>query len=132
MPRPECPLEPLPLVDTTLPTPQLIRRMRQGGEADAAGHLPESVLWHTFLELRRRGEPSAADSFLRALEGLHRRRSLSGSSLPTEDRASDEHKLVDDAFLADLWKAYKRCICAGRPGPAAQLLRDIQARLCPN
>ncbi len=37
--------------------------------------------------------------------------------------------MIDDAFLADLWKAYKKCIKNNRTGPASQLLRDIEERV---
>jgi len=98
--------------------------------ADASGTvLPESVLWHAYCELRRRGEGDASRAFVRCVKHLHRRRSLGGAYLPTIDTATDEHKLIDDPMVAELWKAYKRCICAQRTGPAAQLLRDIESRL---
>ena len=48
---------------------------------------------------------------------------------PCADPDPEEHKLVDDPMLAELWKAYKRCICAQRTGPAAQLLQNIEDHL---
>lgn len=91
--------------------------------------LPESVLWQVWVELRRRGEQNVDQPFLRSVKNLHRRRSIGAVELPTQDPDPDEHKLVDDPFLGELWKAYKRCICAQRTGPAAQLLRDIEDRM---
>ena len=34
-----------------------------------------------------------------------------------------------DSFLADLWKAYKKCIRNNRTGPASQLLKEIEEHL---
>jgi hypothetical protein len=127
----------LDTVDPTASTRDLIRILRTQpdmatgpAEADPEGHvLPESVLWQTFCELRKRGESGATRHFLRSVRTLHRRRSLGSVDLPTADPAPIEHKLVDDPMLAELWKAYKRCICSQRTGPAGQLLRDIEERL---
>lgn len=92
--------------------------------------LPESVLWQAWVELRKRGEGNGADQlFLKSVKTLHRRRIIGSAELPTEDPFRQEHKLVDDPMLAELWKAYKRCICNQRTGPASQLLRDIEAQL---
>jgi len=63
------------------------------------------------------------------MKTLHRRRSIGSTDLPVEDLFPQEHKLVDDPFLGELWKAYKRCICNQRPGPASQLLREIAAQM---
>lgn len=94
-----------------------------------SGVLPESVAWQTFLELRRRGEPDATRLFLAAVRSLHSRRSIAGVALPVDDPMTDEHRLTEDSFLADLWKAYKKCITANRTGPASQLLRDMEDHL---
>ncbi len=91
--------------------------------------LPESVLWRAYCELRRRGEEDPSATFLRSMKTLHRRRSIGSTDLPVEDLFPQEHKLVDDPFLGELWKAYKRCICNQRPGPASQLLREIAAQM---
>lgn len=116
-------------VDTTLNSRELIRTLRRG-VGDSTEVLPESVAWHVFLELRRRGEPTAESLFIGALRSLHSRRSLAGVELPCTDPDPDEHRLVDDAFLGDLWKAYKKCITTNRTGPASQLLRDIEEQIC--
>ena len=112
------------------PSRALRRLLRGQPEGEAGPHLPESVLWATFLELRARGEDDATSAFLRSLKTLHRRRTMGSPTLPCTDTRQDEHKLVDDSMLGELWKAYKRCICAQRTGPASQLLRDIELRLC--
>jgi hypothetical protein len=91
--------------------------------------LPESIAWHAYLELRRRGEPDAARLFLAAVKGLHARRCIPSVVLPTDDPSPDDHRNVEDAFLADLWKAYKKCIRSHRTGPAGQLIRDMEEHL---
>lgn len=119
----------LPL-DTEAPSRILVRVLRN--QPDLQGRddvLPESVLWRAYCELRRRGESGAEQDFLRSMRQLHQRRSLAASPIPSVDTHPDDHKLVDDPMLAELWKAYKRCICTQRTGPAAQLLRDIEALL---
>lgn len=93
--------------------------------------MPESQAWHVFLELRRRGEPDAGRLFVQALRSLHARRTIAGVSLGTAEVDAEEHRLVEDVFLADLWKAYKKCLRAQKTGPASQLLRDIEAQICP-
>jgi hypothetical protein len=119
------------VVDVNTPSRKLLRMLRN--QPDLAGHdgdmLPESVLWMSYCELRRRGDDRAAGSFLRSVKTLHRRRCLGSAELPTKDPATREHELVDDPLLAELWKAYKRCICSQRTGPASQLLRDIEAQI---
>ncbi|TVQ91882.1 MAG: hypothetical protein EA397_08250 [Deltaproteobacteria bacterium] len=119
------------LIDPASTDRDLVRRLRAGTVTDTAGVMPESLAWHLFLELRRRGEPSAVPLFLKTLRTLHARRSLGAVPTPNDDISTDEHRLVEseDPFLADLWKAYKRCIQNNRPGPASHLLRDIQERL---
>ena len=92
--------------------------------SDDAG-MPESVLWRAYCELKRRGEEDPSAHFLRSMKTLHRRRSIGTADLSVSDVHPDEHKLVDDPLLGELWKAYKRCICNQRPGPASQLLREI-------
>lgn len=115
---------------TDATTRDLIRLLRsQPDTSQKADNLPESVLWHAWCELRKRGEPRADAHFVRSMRQLHRRRSLGAVMLPSQDTHPVEHKLVDDPMLAELWKAYKRCICSQRTGPAGQLLRDIEARI---
>lgn len=117
-------------VDAQATTRDLIRLLRsQPDTSQAAENLPESVLWHAWCELRKRGEAKADAHFKRSVRQLHRRRSLGAVMLPSQDTNPVEHKLIDDPMLAELWKAYKRCICSQRTGPAAQLLRDIEARI---
>lgn len=118
------------VVDPGAPSRELVRRLRTGLETETGSMMPESVAWHLYLELRRRGEPDAGRLFVSALRNLHSRRSLAGVELPSEDLLVDEHRMVEDPFLGDLWKAYKKCIRNHRTGPASQLLRDIEAQLC--
>jgi hypothetical protein len=116
--------------DTSTPSRQLFRVLRSQPDRMVAdpyfpsGVLPESVLWRIFCELRRRGEPEVDELFLRAVRTLHRRRSGGGTDLPTDDIDTDEHKLCDDPFLGELWKAYKKCIAApaGHRSAAEQAL----------
>jgi hypothetical protein len=108
----------------------LVRRLRTGLGAEEAGTtMPESLAWHVFLELERRGEPDAARLFVAALRTLHSRRTIAGVNLGVLEVDADEHRLVDDLYLADLWKSYKKCIRTQKTGPASQLLRDIEAQL---
>ena len=118
------------VVDPQTPSRLLLRVLRRQPDVHTDDPtLPESVLWQTFCELHRRGEPDAASHFLRSLRKLHRRRSLGAARLPLSDQHHDEHRLVNDPLLSELWKAYKRCICNQRTGPAASLLSDIEAQL---
>lgn len=118
------------VVNPDLPSRKLLRLLRRQPDLHMEDEtLPESVLWQTFCELRRRGEASAPDHFLRSVRKLHRRRSMKATPLPSTDHHTDEHLLVDDPLLSELWKAYKRCICSQRTGPAATLLNDIEAQL---
>ncbi len=93
--------------------------------------MPEAVLWTCYCELRGRGEPRAAVEFMRALKSLLRRRSIGAGEIPSQDPDFQDHLLVDDPFLGELWKAYKKCISRNRMGPAAQLLRDIEGQILP-
>jgi hypothetical protein len=117
------------VVDPTAPSRDLVRRLRTGLNGEESVLMPESVAWHLYLELRRRGEGDAGRLFIAALRSLHARRVINGVVLGIEELDNDEHRLVDDAFLADLWKAYKKCIRTQRTGPASQLLRDIEAQI---
>ena len=120
-------------------TRDLLRRMRRATVLD--GHdevadvqvewMPEAILWACYLELRRRGEPRAPVEFLRALKTLLRRRSIGAADIPSQDPDLHDHEAVDDPFLGELWKAYKKCIVRNRTGPAAQLLRDIEGQILP-
>lgn len=113
------------LVDTNVPSRELVRQLRLGVHKEDEDVLPESVAWQTFVELRRRGDPDANDLFMGVLRSLHRRRTVGLLDLPPRDTVPFEHKLIDDSFLGDLWNAYKKCIRSRRTGPASQLLRDI-------
>lgn len=119
-------MEPSVPVSDEVSSRDMIRTLRLGVRDAGDGALPESVAWQFFLELKRRGEPKAGSYFIRALKSLHSRRSLAGSDLPSDDLHPDEHRLIDDAYLAQLWRAYKKCIRHQRTGPAQQLLRDIE------
>lgn len=119
----------LPIVDSEFPSRDLIRTLRTGVRHASGEGMPESIAWQAFLELRKRGEPDADRLFIGALRALHNRRSFAGSDLPCDDLVPEEHKLADDAYLQDLWKAYKKCIKTHRPGPAKTLLDDIEAQL---
>lgn len=119
-------------VDPNATSRELVRTLRtqhRWTAEDEVEVLPESVLWQCFLALRSRGDERAEELFLKSVKTLHRRRSIGSVDLPCEDHHPDEHRLVEDPMLAELWKAYKRCICAQRTGPAGQLLRDIEAQL---
>lgn len=111
---------------------ELLRQLRRGAtQAQRSDVMPESVAWHLYIELRRRGNERATSLFMDTLRHLHKRRSLGSVDLCAADIFPDEHRLVEvqDPFLADLWKAYKRCIQHNRTGPASQLLRDIDEQL---
>ncbi|MBL8619542.1 MAG: hypothetical protein JNM72_28280 [Deltaproteobacteria bacterium] len=112
-----------------LPDRALRRVLRGQPEAELGPDLPESVLWVSFLTMKGRGDDEATGAFLRSVRALLRRRTMGAPSLPSADTRQDEHKLVADATLGELWKAYKRCLCASRNGPASQLLRDIERHL---
>ncbi len=114
-------------VNLSAPTRDLVRMLRTPPEA--ANRLPESVCWQVFLELKRRGEPDATPNFLGGIRSLHRRRTLGASALPVVDRDPDEHRLATDPYLGELWRSYKRCLCANRTGPAAQILREVEQQL---
>ncbi|MFT7520310.1 MAG: hypothetical protein ACI9MC_002455 [Kiritimatiellia bacterium] len=119
----------LAMVDDSLTDRELVRRLRAGATRLEPGIMPESQLWQMFIEVRRRGVPQANALFMQSIRALYRRRCLSGVHLSVDDVMLDEHRLVDDPYLGDLWKAYKKCIRCNRTGPAAQLLRDIEERL---
>ena len=115
----------------TISTRMLKREMRLGASPtqDTLNTLPESNLWNLYCELRSRGESDVDQLLVNGLKRLHGRRSYSGSDLPSIDPDPNEHKNVDDPFLGELFKAYKRCICSQRVQPAGQLLRDIESQL---
>ena len=91
--------------------------------------LPERALWSMYIELRRREDPDADQLLIHGLKSILDRRRYSASNIPIIDPDPQEHKLVDDAYLGELFKAYKRCICSHRTQPASQLLRDIETQL---
>ena len=117
-----------PLFDPSVETRDLIRTMRRGVLNDEESVMPESLVWQVFLELRRRGDPEAKGLFISTLKQLHSRRALGAVSLPVMDGSPDEHRLVEDAFLADLWKAYKKCLSMNQTGPVSTL-KDIEERI---
>ena len=120
-------------------TREILRRMRRvpvlDGVDEVVGQeswMPEAVLWGVYCELRGRGEPRSSVEFLGALKTLHRRRSIGAAAIPFHDPDTHDHELVDDPFLGELWKAYKKCIRRNRTGPAAQLMRDIEGQILPS
>jgi hypothetical protein len=115
------------LVDSEMSDRELVRNLRAG--VNTGEMMPENMLWHTWVELSRRGMPEANVLFIGALRSLHGRRVMSGSNLSTHDGSVDEHRLSHDAMLGDLWKAYKRCIRNNRTGPASEILKEIEIRL---
>lgn len=114
-------------IDGSTPTRDLVRLLRVPPATPP--NLPESVLWRAYIELRRRGEPQAGQHFLHGLKALHRRRALGVSELVVEDTEPDEHRLAEDPYLGELWRSYKRCVCANRTGPAAQILREVEQQI---
>jgi hypothetical protein len=94
--------------------------------------MPESVLWRAFVELKRRGELGAGGHLISGLRSLHRRRTFGATELGVSDPDPDEHRLVDDPYLQELWRSYKRAIAANRTGPAAQILREVEAQVASN
>ena len=90
-----------PLFDSSSATRDLIRTMRRGVFDEEENGMPESLVWQVFLELRKRGNPDAHGLFISTLKQLHSRRALGAVSLPVDDGSPDEHRLVEDAFLAD-------------------------------
>lgn len=110
-------------------TRELIRMLRVP-RVDGEG-LPESGLWQAWIELHRRGEAESGAAFVNGLRALHRQRSFARSEIPAEDPFPDEHRLAPDPYVAELWKSYKRCICANRNGPAGQLLRELEKQVAP-
>lgn len=123
-------MQAMPFFDTTNPSRELIRTMRRSvNDVREEGVMPESVVWQVFVELRKRGNPDATPLFINTLKQLHSRRALGAVSLPLSDGMPDEHRMVEDGFLGDLWKAYKKCLSSNRTGPAFQLLKDIEERI---
>jgi hypothetical protein len=114
-------------IDTAAMDTRLLRRGLRRPAANEQ-YMPESDVWRIWLELRRRGEPNVDVQFVTALKGLHRRRCVTGV-LNAVDPDPMEHRLTDDAYLGELWKAYKRCLVASRTGPASSLLRDLERQL---
>ena len=116
-----------PAIDLSAPSPHLHRVLR--APPNTTDVLPESVCWQVFMELRRRGDAQATGNFVAGLRTLHRRRGLAAGTLPTVDPHTDEHKLAPDPYLGELWRSYKRLLCANRTGPAAQILREFEQQL---
>ncbi len=100
---------------------RMLRVPRFGGEG-----LPESGLWHAWVELQRRGEPDSGPAFVSGLRHLHRQRSFAHSEIAAVDPFPNEHRLAADPYVGELWKSYKRCLCTNRNGPAGQLLRELE------
>jgi hypothetical protein len=107
----------------------LIRLLRVRALGPLAGAMPEIEVWRIYCELRRRKFENAGVPLVDALRMLHERRMIGLVALAPHDPSPEDHRWVDDPFLGELWKAYKRCIRQGRPGPARQILRDLEAHL---
>lgn len=122
---------PIPVAPVAIPVGDLDTRSlhRMLRRPKAEDYMPESEIWQAYMELQRRGEPQATQLFLRSLKDLHRRRGVGACNLPCADPSPDEHRLVEDPYVGELWKAYKRCISQRRPGPASALLRDLEQQL---
>lgn len=116
------------LFDMSKSDRELVRNLR-GGVQGGGDVMPENVYWHTWVELGKRGNSQANELFLGALRNTHARRAMAGTSLSTHDHDVNEHRMTSDAMLADLWKAYKRCIRNNRIGPAGEILKEIETRL---
>ena len=109
---------------------ELMNQMRRVvSDPHTGNRMPEAQLWSLFCELRNRGLEDADRRFLMGVKTIHRRRSNGGADISVEDPFPKQHLEVDDPFLGELWKAYKRCIQRTRLGAAAQLFRDIEAQL---
>lgn len=117
----------LPSFDASVPTRDLVRLFRVPPHEDDG--MPESVLWKAFMELRRRGEPTAGSHFIAGLRSLHRRRTFGASELGLADPDPEEHRLAEDPYLQELWRSYKRAIANNRTGPAAQILREVEQQV---
>ncbi len=115
------------LVNASAPSRDLLRLLRAPPETRE--RLPESVCWRAYLELRRRGEPQASGHFVAGLRSLHRRRGIGAGTLAVTDPDVDDHKLAHDPYVGELWRSYKRALCANRTGPAGQLLREFEQQL---
>lgn len=119
-----------PHIDGSVSTRDLVRIFRVPPEDSEI--MPESALWRAYLELRRRGEPTAATCFINGLRALHRRRALGATDLGSSDPDPEEHRLAENPYLGELWRSYKRCLSANRTGPAAQLLREVEQQILAN
>ncbi len=116
------------LVDESMSSRELVRTLRVS--ASRCGDLmPESVVWHAYLELTKRDHENSDELFVSALRSLLSRRSVAGSDLSIKDTLIEEHRLANDGLMSELWKAYKRCIKNHRTGPAGQLLKEIEDHL---
>lgn len=110
-----------------MPTRDLLRMLRV--PSVNGPDLPESGLWRAYIELQRRGEAGVGETFIESLRSLHRRRGFARAAIAVDDPQPDEHRLSPDPYLGELWKSYKRCVCANRNGPAGQLLREIEKQI---
>lgn len=115
-------------IDTDADSRTLQRALRAGRFGDGS-IMPESVAWRVYRELDRRGEDGAGQLFMGALRRLHQRRVMGVAQLSTVDPWMDDHRDVEDTYLGEMWKAYKKCIRDNRPGPASHLLRDLEERV---
>lgn len=110
-----------------MPTRDLLRMLRV--PSVNGPDLPESGLWRAYIELQRRGEAGVGETFIESLRSLHRRRGFARAAIAVDDPQPDEHRLSPDPYLGELWKSYKRCVCANRNGPAGQLLRELEKQI---
>lgn len=90
-----------------------LENLEHGGSGVLVGIIhtpfPESDPWQDLCEARRRGDATASQFALQAIERLLEIRE-SGAPLGTVDYYPGEHRLATDALLGDAWKTYKRAL----------------------
>lgn len=121
-------MEQLSGIDAGATDRELLRTLRNSGRG-ASECMPENIAWQAWLELDRRGVPNARSTFISTLKHLHDRRRTGVVELSATDDQPQEHRLVSDPLLAELWRAYKSCLRNNRTGPAWHLLCDIERHI---
>lgn len=111
-------------------TRQYIIKMRAAvRDPESLPHMPESEVWSAYVELRQRGWEQADQRFLGAVKALHRRRVDGVAQLAVNDPGRKEHEKIDNPFLGELWRAYKRSVQRSQFGSASKLIRDMESEL---